>query len=257
VALDEHKLQENLAEFFPDGKGLFLAYDQGFEHGPSDFSGENADPAFILKIAASGNYDAFICHKGIAEKYYQEYRDKVPLILKLNGKTSLHSDDPVSMAVASVEEAIELGATAVGYTVYVGSQHEAEMLTQFGELVHQAHEAALPVFAWMYPRGKEVPDPHDPGVIAYATRVGLEMGADVVKTYYPGSSDQLKKVVKVAGKVKVVIAGGSRQQEQSYLDEVRSILGAGAAGIAVGRNVWQADDPIKVSEDIRSVFKES
>jgi class I fructose-bisphosphate aldolase len=243
-----------LAQLFPDGKAMFLAYDQGLEHGPSDFHGENVDPAFILKIAEEGTYDGVIFHRGIAEQYYADSGSSVPLILKLNGKTALHDEEPKSLAVASIEDAMELGASAVGYTVYVGSEHEAEMMAEFGKLAHQAHDAGLPVLAWMYPRGSGVKDPHDPDTIAYAARVGLEIGADVVKIYYPGSAEKVSEIVALDGKTKVVIAGGVRAEADEFIDQVTQIVGAGAAGVAVGRNVWQAKDPVAVSRALRKAI---
>lgn len=243
------EVTQQLEKLFPAGRGLFLAYDQGFEHGPTDFSGENADPAYILKLADSGHFNGFICHRGIAEEYAAER--KTPLILKLNGKTSLPEGDPVSKAVATVADAIELGAAGVGYTVYVGSQHEAEMLTEFGQILDEAHAAGLPVFAWMYPRGKSVPDPHDPKAIAYAARVGLELGADVLKLYYPGDEQQVEELVKVTGRSKVVIAGGTKADPGEFAEQIKAVLAAGAAGLAVGRNVWQADDPEAVARELR------
>lgn len=240
---------ERLAKLFPNGRGLFLAYDQGFEHGPSDFSGENADPAFIMKLANSGRFNAVICHRGIAEEYAAERN--VPLILKLNGKTSLPEGDPVSKAVATVADAVKLGADGVGYTVYVGSQHEAEMLTEFGRILDEAHAAGLPVFAWMYPRGESVPDPHDPKAIAYAARVGLELGADVLKLYYPGSEAGMAELVKLTGRSKIVIAGGTKAAPAEFAEQIKAVLAAGAAGLAVGRNVWQADDPEAVAKLLR------
>lgn len=237
-----------MRKLFPDGKGLFLAYDQGLEHGPSDFDRDNADPAKILEIASSGHFDGFICHRGIAEEYAADR--KVPLILKLNGKTSLVDGEPVSKAITTVADAVQLGADAVGYTVYVGSAHEAEMLTEFGKILDEAHSAELPVFGWMYPRGGKVQDPHDPEAIAYATRVGLELGADAIKAYYPGSSESVAELVKLAGRSRVVIAGGLKVSPDTFTAEVKGAIEAGAAGIAVGRNVWQDDDPVAVAAAI-------
>lgn len=243
------QVAERLEKLFPNGRGLFLAYDQGFEHGPTDFSGENADPAYILNLADSGRFDGFICHRGIAEEYAAER--KVPLILKLNGKTSLVEGEPVSKAVATVADAVKLGAEAVGYTVYVGSAHESEMLAEFGTILDEAHAAGLPVFGWMYPRGGSVKDPHDPKAIAYAARVGLEMGADVLKLYYPGDEAHVQELVKLAGRSKVVIAGGTKENPAEFALQIKSVLAAGAAGLAVGRNVWQAEDPATVVRELK------
>ena len=106
---------------------MILAYDQGLEHGPTDFNDKNIDPSYIIEIANKGKFNGLVLQKGIAEKYY---RGKVPLILKLNGKTNLLKGEPIAKQLCSVKEAIELGAKAVGYTIYVGSIHEPEMFKE-------------------------------------------------------------------------------------------------------------------------------
>src|SRR5512137_257706 len=108
----------NLKRITRRGKALFLAYDQGIEHGPTDFNDKNVDPKYIIKIAKEGKFTAVIFQKGVAEKYNSEIRaSKVPLIVKLNGKTSLVKGDPISRQLCTVEEAVLLGAVAVGYTL--------------------------------------------------------------------------------------------------------------------------------------------
>lgn len=144
----------------------------------------------------------------MAEKYYKPYKNKIPLILKLNGRTKLVGGDPISSQICSVKEAIELGAKAVGYTVYIGSEYEAEMLKEFGRIEEEAHKADLPIVGWMYPRGKAIADETSSEITAYAARVGLEIGADIIKIKYCGSKECFQKAVEAAGKTKVVLSGG-------------------------------------------------
>lgn len=237
-----------------NGKALFLAYDQGFEHGPTDFNDENVDPQKILEIADSGYFTGVILQKGIAEKYYWKQGYKVPLILKLNGKTNLVKDeDPYSPQVCSVEEALSYGAKAVGYTIYIGSEYEPLMTQEFGLIEQQAEEVGIPVIAWMYPRGRNVPDENDPKIVAYAARVGLELGADIVKVRYTGDVASFKWVVASAGKTKVVVMGGSKKKEEDFLKMVQDCMEAGAIGIAVGRNVWQNSEPLLMAEKIAKI----
>src|SRR5438477_2856360 len=152
--------------FLKNGKGLLLAYDQGFEHGPStDFNEKNIDPNYVLDIAVKGQFTGVVLHKGIAEKYYNS---KIPLIIKLNGKTSLPKGEPISSQVCSVEEAISLGAKGVGYTIYLGSANENIMLQEFGEIQEDAHEEGVPAIAWIYPRGEAVKNDTAPEIISYA-----------------------------------------------------------------------------------------
>jgi len=238
-----------------NGKALFLAYDQGFEHGPTDFSEENVDPGKVLEIADSGYFTGVILQKGIAEKYFWKKKYRVPLIVKLNGKTNLVKDiDPYSPQICSVEEALSYGASAVGYTIYVGSEFEPMMTQEFGKIEQEAEEAGIPVIAWMYPRGKNVPDENDPKLVAYAARVGLELGADIVKIRYTGDIASFKWAVASAGKTKVVVMGGSKMPEESFLKMVQDCLAAGAIGMAVGRNVWQSSDPLAVSKKIANTI---
>jgi len=252
-------METDLSQITKNGKALFLAYDQGLEHGPTDFNEENVDPVNILKIADSGFFTGVILQKGIAEKYYASTssarRWRVPLIVKLNGKTSLVRDeDPYSPQICSVKEALSYGAAAVGYTIYVGSDHEPKMIEEFGRIEQEAEEAGIPVIAWMYPRGKNVPDENDPKVIAYATRVGLELGADIVKVRYTGDIASFKWVVQSAGKTKVVAMGGNKEPEKVFLEKVKTVMEAGAIGLAVGRNVWQSEKPLEISQKIADII---
>jgi class I fructose-bisphosphate aldolase len=237
-----------------NGRALFLAYDQGMEHGPTDFDDENIDPEKILALADSGYFTGVILQKGIAEKYYAEGDFKVPLIAKLNGKTNLSQvGDPYSPQVCSVVEALSYKAAAVGYTVYVGSEYEWLMTAQFGRIEQEAEEASIPVIGWMYPRGKSIAKENDPRVIAYAARVGLELGADIVKVRYTGDARSFSWVVKAAGKTKVVMMGGAKREEEEFLRMVKDALRAGAIGVAAGRNVWQNPNPLEMSKRIAEI----
>ena len=236
-------------------RALILAYDQGMEHGPIDFNEESVDPNYILEIALQGRYSAVVIGKGIAAHYYQvnkRYYHKIPLILKLNGKTRFHRDDPVSPLNCTVEEAAYLGAVAVGYTVYVGSPREHLMIREFGEVVREARKYRLATIGWMYPRGHLIKE-ETPEITAYAARIGMELGADMVKVKYTGDRSTLSWVVKSAGRTKVVVSGGVKKDKSKFLDEVQSVMHAGAAGIAVGRNVWQSEDPMGVTAELKNI----
>lgn len=246
----------DLIKISRNGHALFLAYDQGLEHGPTDFNDESVDPENILKIATSGFYTGFICQKGIAEKYPPS---NVPLILKLNGKTKLANDEPMAEQICSIDEAIKLGASAVGYTIYLGSEFEEKMLKEFSQIEQQAHASGVPVIAWMYPRGAAVKDPDSAETIAYAARVGLEIGADVVKVRFPQSTPSkpslpsLQWIIKSAGRCRVVFAGGAKLDETEFLETARLAMQAGAFGLAVGRNVWQGVDPLVISQKLAEI----
>lgn len=258
----------DLSKITTNGKALFLAYDQGMEHGTADFDDENVDPNYILGIAIEGKYNALIFQKGVAEKYYPSAShsaraqaegsgqvSSVPLILKLNGKTNLvEGVDPYSPLLCTVSEALGLGAIAVGYTIYVGSEFESKMTSEFSQVVREAHQKNIPVIGWMYPRGKSLAGKDEKELIAYAARMGLELGADVVKVKYPGSLEALKWVVEAAGKIKVVVSGGAKEEEETFLSMVKTVMEAGAIGMAVGRNVWQSKDPIGMTEKLKEII---
>lgn len=239
------------------GKVFLLAYDQGLEHGPTDFNDVNVDPKYIIDIAKRGQFTGLVFQKGIAEKYNEEImKSGVALIVKLNGKTNLIKGDPVSRQLCSVKEAIKLGAKAVGYTIYIGSQYEDEMLVEFEKIQVEAHKFGLPVITWIYPRGIGVKGKRKVDLMAYAARVALEIGADIAKIKYEGGVKDLKWAVESAGKTKVVVAGGSKKEEKELLKEVREVMGVGCSGLAIGRNIWQSKDPIKLSEKIWRIIDE-
>ena len=213
------------------------------------------DPAKVLEIAESGYFTGIIFQKGVAEKYYDKRKNKVPLVVKLNGKTNLVKDeDPYSPQVCSVAEALDLDAKAVGYTIYIGSEFESLMTAEFGRVVEEAHEKSLPVIAWMYPRGRNVKDEKSPETIAYAARVGLELGADIVKIRYTGDPKSFRWAVESAGKTKVVVMGGSKEDENTFLRKTKIVLEEGAIGLAVGRNVWQSENPLLIAKKIVGVI---
>ncbi|MBI2032499.1 MAG: fructose-bisphosphate aldolase [Candidatus Levybacteria bacterium] len=247
----------DLSKITTDGKAFYLAYDQGMEHGPTDFDDENVDPKEILDIALKTKVNAIILQKGIAENYYSgtEYAQKIPLILKLNGKTNLATgEDPYSPQICTVHEALSLGASAVGYTIYVGSKYEPQMFSEFAKIEEEAHSRQIPVIGWMYIGGSGSigKDPRD--LTAYATRLGLEMGADMVKIKYPGNLENLKWAVESAGKVRVVVSGGKMDKVEDFLEMVRIVMKSGATGMAAGRNIWQNENPTEIAKKTKEII---
>ena len=246
----------NLNKLLTKGMALFLAYDQGLEHGPSsDFNDKNVDPLYVLDIAKKGKFNAVVFQKGIAEQYEKEIKaSKIPLILKLNGKTKLVKGEPVSAQLCTVKRAKELGAAAVGFTIYIGSAYEVKMMEQFAKIEREAHKLGMPVVVWIYPRGRDVKNPNSRESLAYAARVGLEIGADIIKVHWAGSLSDLRWAVKSAGRSKLVVAGGSKKGDKELLQSVNKVKQAGAAGLAIGRNVWQNKDPIGISKKIKKIL---
>lgn len=277
----KEELGERMERIVPAGKAMILAYDQGFEHGPRDFFGnpESRKLEYILDIAKRGKFTGIVLHAGLAEKYQAEIRESgVPLILKLNGKSELYTEeDPFSPQLYSVADALSLGASAVGYTVYSGSKHEDQMHKEFAQIIREAHQEGIPAIGWMYPRGKSLFDrksssktfkiaeeekekekslaiDETPAIVAYGARIGLELGADLVKVKYTGSTDSFKWVVECANPTKVVMSGGEMIEDEEFLSRIKGALNAGAVGIAVGRNVWQRPEALDITKKIHQII---
>lgn len=237
-----------------NGKVMLLAYDQGFEHGPVDFDDRSVDPNYIMKIAQNGNFTGVVFQEGVAARYYKK-ESNVPLIVKLNGKTSFQGEEPLSLQLCTVKKAAEMGAIGVGYTIYVGSEYEEQMLVEFARLEDEAHDRGMIVIAWMYPRGKKVAGREaDRDVVAYGARLGLELDADFVKVPYTGDSESFNWVVRAAGRTGVLAQGGKKTDWENLEEEISGVMKAGAKGIAIGRNIWQDDDPNEVSKRLAEII---
>jgi class I fructose-bisphosphate aldolase len=249
-----HEKKDLLSKITKNGRCLILAYDQGFEHSPTDFDLINVDPDYIFRIALEGEYSALAVHSGIAEKYMKPEYKNIPLIIKLNGKTTLSRGDPLSLQHTTVKHALKIGASAVGYTIYFGSTYEQTMFKEFSAICEEAHAAGIPAICWMYPRGINVTNEFSTEILAYAARVAMELGADIVKIKNNGDNEAMAWVVKCAGKTKVVIAGGPHVSEQEFEKLTYDSICAGAIGMAVGRNVWQDKTPLILTKALKEII---
>jgi class I fructose-bisphosphate aldolase len=243
-----------------DGKMLILAYDHGLEHGPVDFEDvpESADPAHVFDVATHPAVTSLAVQKGVAEAYYPSYEDEVSLMAKLNGTSNLWMGEHDSAVNCSVDYAVDIGAEAIGFTLYSGSNHEVEMAEEFREAQERAREFDLPVVMWAYPRGQGVKNDTKPGVIAYGARQALELGADVVKVKNPGSKAAMEHTVEMAGRTKVIMSGGSKRSDREFLQSVKTAMDAGTVGLAVGRNVFQREQPERILDALEQlIFEEA
>lgn len=240
------------------GRLMLFAGDQKVEHLNSDFYGENihpddSDPEHLFRIASSASIGVFATQLGLIARYGRDY-PKVPYLVKLNSKTNLvktSQTDPFSNQWIDVKQVVDfqknsgLRILAVGYTIYLGSDYEKEMLRQAAQIVLKAHAHGLITVLWIYPRGKAVADEKDPHLIAGATGVAACMGSDFVKINYPKkkgheSGEIFKEAVLAAGRTRVVCAGGSSVDAKSFLQRLHDqIFISGASGNATGRNVHQ------------------
>jgi class I fructose-bisphosphate aldolase len=241
-----------------DGKSLILAYDHGIEHGPADFTEnpETMDPDTVFELGTHDAVTAMAVQKGLAEGYYPSYEDDMNLLLKVNGTTSLWMGEPDQPVNCTVDYAVELGADAIGFTIYGGSNNEVEMFEEFREVQESCRDHGIPAVMWSYPRGQGLKNDTAPKTISYATRLALEIGADMVKVKYPGSSDAMGHAVQMAGKMPVVMSGGSKVDDRSFLEQVAGAMDAGAKGLAVGRNIWQRENPVEMLDMLEAVIFE-
>jgi len=266
-----------------NGTLLFLPIDQGLEHGPVDFfsNPESVDPFFQLKLAKEGGYSGIVFHIGLAEKYLKSFAGEVPLVLKLNGKTNIPKDNyTFSPQTASVQDAVRLGADAVGYTLYVGSPAQGEDIHQFYRIREDCDKFGMPLIMWAYPRGEAIETKGGRDslyAVDYAARVACELGADLVKLNLPEYDESkakdlpkpynqmkvphleaMEKVVKSAGKTLVLVSGGSKLSDEDLLEKVKISMEAGVTGLVFGRNMWQRnlDEALKLTEKIKRIMSE-
>ena len=244
-----------------NGTLLVLPLDQGLEHGPGDFFPNPAalDTDFAFRLALEGDYSGIALGIGLAEKYMKDYCGRIPLILKLNGKTNVADDaEAVSPSSASVEDAVRLGADAVGYTLYVGSPREDVGIREFQKVRQDAERLGMPVVLWSYPRGRAIEAKGGKGTLYaqdYAARVAEELGADIVKLHEPEDNNErcpepyrslrepaaarLRRVVRSAGRVLVLFSGGVKQDDDAaVVRKLARYLESGATGVMFGRNMW-------------------
>jgi len=240
------------------GRLMLFAGDQKVEHMNNDFYGEgiaedDAEPEHLFKIASEAEIGIFATQIGLVSTYGPDYKD-VAYLVKLNSKTNLVKTDqmdPFSNQWVSVDQVAELKKNsglkivAVGYTIYLGSEYEKDMLEQAANIVYEAHKKGLLVVLWIYPRGKAVADEKDPHLIAGATGVAACIGSDFVKVNWPkkesGNVPELfKEAVLAGGRTKVVCAGGSSTDVRKFLQRLHDqIYVSGAWGNATGRNIHQ------------------
>jgi fructose-bisphosphate aldolase, class I len=261
-----------------NGTALFLPYDQGLEHGPRDFFSNPvaSDPRYILRLAVAGEFNGIVLQIGLAEKFYADYAGEVPLVLKLNGKTEIPPDDEALSPVnATVEDAVRLGADAVGYTMYVGSPAQPEDFEAYRRVRTDAERLGMPLIVWAYPRGSAIMAKGGTDsfyAVDYAARTASELGADVVKVNFPHpekrvgvkpqydadftSQQAIDAVVRSANRTLLLVSGGEKAGDEAMLEKARESMEAGATGLIWGRNVWQRslEESLRFTERLHEIM---
>ncbi len=267
------------------GKMVILPVDQGFEHGPARSFAPNPagyDPRYHAQLAVDAGCNAYAAPLGFIEAVAAEYAGKLPLILKVNNSDVLGGPEaPCSALTSTVEDALRLGCSAVGYTIYPGSDLRNTQYQDLRDLIRAARAVGLPSIVWAYPRGKLSKKGETAiDVVAYAAQIACQLGAHVVKVKPPTEhieQDEARKVyekekidvstlekriahvVKSAfdGKRIVIFSGGPTKGTDELLEEIRGLAKGGAFGSIVGRNAFQRphDEAVKLLHQIMDAFR--
>jgi class I fructose-bisphosphate aldolase len=252
------------------GKFVILPVDQGFEHGPARSFAPNPpayDPRYHFQLALDAGCNAYAAPLGFIEAGAREFAGEIPLILKLNDRDSLHEDaDPNQAVTGSVADALRLGCAAIGFTIYPGSSHRIEMYEEIRALAEEAKRCGLAVVVWSYPRGSGLSKEGEAAVdvVGYAAQIAAQLGAHIIKVKVPTAhieqdaarkvyeaekipvatvAERVRHVVQCAfdGRRIVIFSGGSRQEDETFFEQIRDIHAGGGFGSIIGRNSFQRD----------------
>ena len=255
------------------GRFVILPVDQGFEHGPVRSFGPNPDgydPRYHFQLAIDAGCNAYAAPLGFIEAGAAEYAGRIPTILKLNNHDTLSPDtaDPIMSVTGSVQDALRLGCSAIGYTIYPGSGGYKSMYEDLAELTREAKAKGLAVVVWSYPRGSGITKEGETAVDigGYAAQIAAQLGANIIKVKPPTDhimqaeakkvfesqkistatlADRVRHVVQSAfgGRRIVIFSGGAKGADEKVFDECRGIRDGGGFGSIIGRNSFQRKKP--------------
>ena len=269
------------------GKLVILPVDQGFEHGPARSFAKNEiayDPHYHFKLAINAGLSAFAAPLGMLEAGASTFAGQIPLIMKLNSSNSLsrEKDAPSQAITGSVSEAVRLGCSAVGFTIYPGSDDALNMISEIQEIALDAKDSGLAVVVWSYPRGGNISKDGETAIdiVSYAAHMAALVGAHIIKVKPPTSHIELEEAKKVyesenipieklsdrishvvqscfQGRRLVVFSGGTAKDEDSLLKEIKDLYLGGASGSIIGRNSFQRkyDDALSLLNKITTIYK--
>ena len=269
------------------GKLVILPVDQGFEHGPARSFAKNSlgyDPHYHFKLAINAGLSAFAAPLGMLEAGADTFAGQIPLIMKINSSNSLSREKgaPTQAITGSVSEAIRLGCSAVGFTIYPGSDAALDMITEIQEIALEAKDAGLAVVVWSYPRGGDISKEGETAIdiVSYAAHMAALVGAHIIKVKPPTSfielseakkvymsenipidtlTDRIKHVVQSCfnGRRLVVFSGGNSRENDSLLEEVKELYLGGASGSIIGRNSFQRpyDEALNLLNQITNIYR--
>ena len=250
------------------GKLVILPVDQGFEHGPARSFAPNPggyNPLYHFQLAIDAGCNAYAAPLGFLEVGAAEFAGRIPLILKLNNHDVLHDEkDPLPSVTGSVKDALRLGCSAVGFTIYPGSSHCNVMYEKLRAIAEDAKDCGLAVVVWSYPRGSVLSKEGETAidVVAYAAQIAAQLGAHVIKVKLPTAhleqaaakkvyesakipiatlAERVRHVVQSSfdGRRIVIFSGGAKSEDANVFEEARAIREGGGFGSIIGRNSFQ------------------
>lgn len=219
-------------------RAVIIPMDHGFTMG--QIEGLRNMTGIVSEVSEAGA-NAIVLHKGMVKGGHRKRGKDIGLIVHLSASTSLNPDPDDKVLVCTVEEAVALGADAVSIHINLGAPHESRMIESAGAVVRDCNRWGIPLLIMIYPRGEGI-DPHSPQSIGHCVRVAEELGADLIKTNYTGDPETFRQIT-AACSVPVMIAGGEKGGDLETLTTIRDAIAAGAAGVCMGRNAFQREDP--------------
>lgn len=269
------------------GKMVILPVDQGFEHGPARSFAVNPeayDPHYHFQLAIDAGLNAYAAPLGMIEAGADTFAGAIPLILKVNSSNSLHNGGtaPQQATTASVKDALRLGCSAIGFTIYPGSDAAFDMMEELREMAEEAKSVGLAVVVWSYPRGGDLSKIGETAVdiCSYAAHMAALLGAHIIKVKPPTQALENLEAIKVYEKTKipvstmeervrhimqttfngrriVIFSGGNAKGEQEIYNEISELYKGGANGSIIGRNVFQRPraEALKMLENIIGIYQ--
>jgi class I fructose-bisphosphate aldolase len=269
------------------GKMVILPVDQGFEHGPDRSFAMNPDaydPHYHYDLAIEAGLNAYAAPLGMIEAGADTFAGQIPTILKINSSNSLHNGGtaPHQATTASVKDALRLGCSAIGFTIYPGSDAAFDMFEEITNIAEEAKANGLAVVIWSYPRGGDLSKIGETAmdICAYATHIAAMLGAHIIKVKPPTQALENLETIKVYEKLKipmntleervrhiiktafdgrriVVFSGGNAKGEDDIYNEIRQIYKGGANGSIIGRNTFQRprEEALKMLDNIIKIYQ--
>ncbi|MBI1327953.1 MAG: class I fructose-bisphosphate aldolase [Alphaproteobacteria bacterium] len=277
----------NTGKLAGTGKMVILPVDQGFEHGPARsfaMNPDSYDPHYHYQLAVEGGCNAFAAPLGLLQSGADTFAGQIPTILKMNSSNSLSvgGSAPDQAVTASIQDALELGCSAIGFTIYPGSDAMFDQYEEIRELSREAKSCGIATVMWSYARGGNLSKEGELGmdVIAYGAHMACLLGAHIVKVKLPEAhleqkeakkafesnnikvdtlTDRVREVVRSCfnGRRIVIFSGGATKGEDGVLDDAKAIQAGGGNGSIMGRNLFQRPkkDALKLLDSVIQIYK--